>query len=171
MKKMLLGLALVGSLVFGARAAERVRWPVWFAFNSTEDTDVIGWRVNWFYGQCDQMTGIDLLGFIGRSASFHGIEANLLRNDVTDTMAGWQIGLYNTAGRCDAFGIQCGLWNECGEIVGFQAGLVNMCDNVTGFQVGLLNVAESAHGFQLGAINLIKSGTEVPFFPVLNVNF
>lgn len=171
MKKMLLGLALVGSLAFGARAADIVKWPIWFAFNDSENVDVIGWRVNWFYGECDQVTGVDLLGFIGRSTSFYGLQVNLLRNDVTDMLAGWQLGLYNTAGRGDAFGLQVGLWNGCGEITGVQAGLVNVSDHLNGVQAGLVNIAESAQGFQVGLINVIKGGTDVPFCPILNVGF
>lgn len=171
MKKLLLGLMLAGTMVFGAKAAENIRWPIWFGFNDVEDVDVVGWRINWFSGQCDQVTGIDFLGFIGHSTSFNGIQFNLLRNDVVDVLAGWQIGLYNTAGRCDAAGLQLGLWNEVGEMHGVQAGLVNNCDELHGGQLGLINISDSAQGFQIGLINIIKGGTDIPFCPILNVGF
>lgn len=170
MKKMLLGLALIGSMVLGAKAAENVRWPVWFAFNDVEDVDVIGLRVNWFSGACDQMTGLDLLGFIGRANTYNGIQMNLLRNDVTDVLAGIQIGGYNTCGKGDAMGVQVGLWNECGSMYGVQAGLVNVSEYTEGVQVGVINRSEDLSGYQVGLINIIRSSS-VPFCPIINVGF
>lgn len=170
MKKMLLGLALIGSMVFGAKAAEDVRWPVWFAFNDVEDVDVIGLRVNMFSGTCDQMTGIDLFGFIGRANTFNGIQMNLLRNDVKDILAGVQFGFYNSCGKGEALGVQAGLWNECGSIYGVQAGLVNVSEFTEGLQIGVINRAEDLSGYQVGLINIIRSSS-VPFFPLINVGF
>ncbi len=169
MKRMLFGLVLAGLVVFGASAAEKVRWPVWFAFNDTEDIDVVGLRLNLFSGQCEQVTGLDL-GFIGHSQYYNGIQINLLRNDVTDTLAGWQIGGYNSAGLADALGLQTGLWNEAKTMYGFQAGLVNLADYAEGFQIGLINRVEDMHGYQIGLINIIRSG-RVPFCPILNASF
>ena len=60
MKKMMFGLVLVGLVVFGASAAEKVRWPVWFSFNDSESIDVVGLRLNFFSGQCEQVTGLDI---------------------------------------------------------------------------------------------------------------
>ena len=169
MKKMMFGLVLAGLVVFGAGAAEKVRWPVWFAFNDSEDLDVVGLRLNLPSGQCDQVTGMDI-GFIGRSQYFNGLQINLLRNDVKDTLAGWQIGGYNSAGISESFGIQVGLWNEAGTIYGFQAGLVNLADYANGFQIGLINRTETMRGYQLGLVNIIRGG-EVPFCPLLNIGF
>ena len=170
MKKMLLSLALIGTMIFGAQAAEEVKWPVWFAFNDVEDVDVIGWRINWFSGKCDQMTGLDFLGFIGRSTNFNGLQINLLRNDVTDKLAGWQIGCYNSCGQSDLLGLQVGLWNETGTLNGIQAGLVNVAEYGEGFQVGLINRSEDFIGFQVGLLNFIRS-SKVPFFPIVNAGF
>ena len=169
MKKMMFGLVLAGLVVFGASAAEKVRWPVWFAFNDADDVDVVGLRLNLPSGQCEQVTGIDL-GFIGRSQYFNGLQLNLLRNDVKDALAGWQIGCYNSAGLGETIGVQCGLWNEAGTIYGFQAGLVNLADYAKGFQIGVINRAEQMRGYQLGLINIIRGG-EVPFCPLLNIGF
>jgi hypothetical protein len=58
MKKVLFGLLMAGLVVFGASAAEKVRWPVWFAFNDVEDIDVVGLRLNLPSGQCEQVTGL-----------------------------------------------------------------------------------------------------------------
>ena len=169
MKKMMFGLVLAGLVVFGASAAEKVRWPVWFAFNDTEDLDVVGLRLTLPSGQCDQVTGMDI-GLIGRSQYFNGLQINLLRNDVKDTLAGWQIGGYNSVGVGETLGIQVGLWNEAGAIYGFQAGLVNLADYANGFQIGLINRTETMRGYQLGLINIIR-GSEVPFCPLLNIGF
>lgn len=169
MKKMLFVLVMAGVFAFGASAAEKVRWPVWFAFNDTEDIDVVGLRLNLPAGNCEQVTGIDL-GIIGRSQYYNGIQINLWRNDVTDTLAGWQIGCYNSTGLGDALGLQTGLWNEAKTLYGFQAGLVNLADYAKGIQVGLINRVEDMHGYQIGLVNIIRSG-KVPFCPILNASF
>lgn len=169
MKKIVFGLILAGIVACGAHAAEKVRWPVWVAFNDTEDIDVIGLRLNFFSGQCEQVTGMDF-GFIGRSQYYSGLQINLLRNQVTDTLAGWQIGAYNSAGVGDMLGLQIGLWNETTTMCGLQAGLVNLTDYGKGLQIGLINRAESLYGFQVGLINVIRS-SEVPFMPIINIGF
>jgi hypothetical protein len=169
MKKMMFGLVLAGLVVLGASAAEKVRWPVWFAFNNEEDVDVVGLRVNLFSGTCEQVTGMDL-GFIGHSQYFNGFQLNLLRNDVTDSLAGWQIGLYNSAGLGDSLGLQTGLWNEAQTLKGFQVGLVNLADYCTGLQVGLINRSEDMHGYQIGLVNIIR-GSDVPFCPLINIGY
>lgn len=169
MKKMLFGFVLAGLVAFGASAAEKVRWPVWFAFNDTEDVDVVGLRLTLPSGKCEQVNGMDL-GLIGRSRYFNGFQINLLRNDVTDTLAGWQVGGYNSAGNADALGLQTGLWNEAQSLSGFQVGLVNLADYCQGFQVGLINRVEDMHGYQVGLVNIIR-GSDVPFMPIVNVGF
>jgi hypothetical protein len=169
MKKMLCGLLLAGLVVCGATAAEKVRWPVWFAFNDTEDVDVVGLRLNLPSGQCEQVTGLDL-GIIGVSQYYNGIQINLWRNAVTDELAGWQIGIYNSAGVGDALGLQTGFWNEAGSLYGVQVGLVNLSDYAEGLQIGLINRVEVMHGYQIGLVNIIRSST-VPFCPIVNLSF
>jgi opacity protein-like surface antigen len=170
MKKALFGLVLAGLFACGASAADKVRWPAWIAFNDTEDIDVVGFRFNLPSGQCEQVTGIDLIGLIGRSQYFNGIQLNLLRNDVKDTLNGMQIGCYNSAGFCDMLGLQAGFWNESKTFYGFQVGLVNLADYSKGFQIGLINRAEGLSGYQIGAINIIRD-SKVPFFPIINAGF
>jgi opacity protein-like surface antigen len=169
MKKMMLGLVLAGLVIGGASAAERVKWPVWFAFNDVEDIDVIGLRLTMPAGYCEQVTGLDL-GLIGRSQYFNGIQINLLRNDVKDALAGFQIGGYNSAGLGDMVGLQAGLWNEAKTMYGVQAGLINLADYADGFQIGLINRTEDMYGFQIGLVNVIR-GSEVPFCPIVNIGF
>lgn len=169
MKKVMFGLVLAGLVVFGAQAAEKVRWPVWFAFNDSEDVDVVGLRLTLPSGKSEQVSGMDL-GLIGHATYFNGLQINLLRNDVTDALAGWQIGLYNSAGLADSLGLQTGLWNEAQTLSGFQVGLVNLTDYCEGFQVGLVNRTEYMHGYQVGLINIIR-GSDVPFMPLINIGY
>jgi hypothetical protein len=149
--------------------AEKAPWPVWVAFNSTKNIDVIGLRFTCPYGACEGLTGFDL-GLFGRCRYMEGFQLNLLRNDAEDTMTGFQIGLYNTAGRADLLGIQIGLWNEAQTIRGIQAGIINVANSVSGFQVGLINRCESLYGVQVGAVNVIRS-SEFAFLPLVNVGF
>lgn len=168
-KNVLFGLVLAGLCVLGAQAADHVRWPVWFAFNDSDDVDVVGLRLTIPSGRCEQVTGMDL-GLIGRSTYFNGLQINLLRNDVKDELAGWQIGGYNSAGLGSSLGMQVGLWNEASSLNGFQVGLVNLTDYANGLQIGLVNRAEDMHGYQIGLINVIRGG-ELPFCPLINIGF
>lgn len=148
---------------------EQPSWPVWLAFNSTKDIDVIGLRITFPYGDCESVTGFDI-GFFGRCRYFEGLQLNLLRNDAKDTMSGIQIGIYNSCGRAEMLGLQVGLWNEARSFNGFQIGLVNLTDTGSGFQVGLINRAEAFYGFQGGAVNIIREN-DFAFLPLMNVGF
>lgn len=191
MKKMMFSLAMVAACAWaqepakkeadGANAApavqqpvrevkaEKAPWPVWIAFNSTKNIDVIGLRFNCLYGACEGLTGFDL-GLIGRCRYMEGFQLNLLRNEAEDTMTGFQIGFYNTAGRADLLGVQVGLWNEAQSIRGIQAGIVNVANSVSGIQAGLINRSESLYGVQIGAVNVIRSA-DPSFLPFVNVGF
>ena len=147
----------------------RAPWPVWLAFNSIEDIDVVGLRLTLPYGECESVTGFDL-GVYGRCRYFEGLQANILRNEALDVMSGIQVGIYNSAGRADLTGLQVGLWNEARSMRGLQLGIINVADTVQGFQVGLINRAESAYGFQVGGVNVIRE-SEVVFFPIVNIGF
>ncbi len=149
--------------------AEKASWPVWLAFNSTKNIDVVGFRFTLPYGSCEAITGFDL-GVFGRCRYMEGFQLNILRNEAEDVLAGGQAGVYNTAGRADVLGVQVGLWNEAQSIRGIQAGVINIANAVTGFQVGLINRSESLYGVQIGAVNVIREG-EWPFMPIINIGF
>lgn len=149
--------------------AEKAPWPVWLAFNSTKNIDVIGMRLTLPYGACEGLTGFDL-GLFGRCRYMEGFQLNLLRNQADDVMTGFQVGIYNTAGRSDLLGVQVGLWNEAMSINGAQVGIINVANTVSGFQVGLINRSESLYGIQVGAVNVIRSA-EPSFLPIVNVGF
>ncbi len=153
----------------GAKASTKAPWPVWLAFNSTRNIDVIGLRLTLPYGKCEGVTGLDL-GLYGSARYFEGLQVNILRNEAEDVMAGIQVGVYNTAGRADLTGVQVGLFNEARSVRGFQVGLINVAEQVQGFQVGLINRAETAYGFQVGGVNVIRD-SELAFCPIVNVGF
>jgi hypothetical protein len=146
-------------------------WPAPFAFCQwPRSADVIGLRLTLpFSTSQENITGLDV-GFWGHSLYFEGIQLNAIRNDVVDSCAGIQIGLYNSIGRGDLAGIQIGLWNEALSIRGIQCGLVNVTGDAEGFQVGVINRAETMHGFQFGAINIIRDA-ELQFCPFVNIGF
>ena len=149
--------------------AEKAAWPVWLAFNSTKNIDVVGFRFTIPYGACEGVTGFDL-GIFGRCRYMEGFQLNILRNEAEDVLAGCQSGIYNTAGRADVLGVQLGFWNEVQSIRGVQAGVINIANAVTGFQIGLINRSESLYGVQIGAVNVIREG-EWPFLPLINIGF
>lgn len=146
-------------------------WPAPFAVCQwPRSADVVGLRLTLPYSSTQEnVTGLDL-GFWGESIYFEGIQINLIRNNVTDSCAGIQVGLYNSIGRGDMGGIQAGLWNEALSFRGIQCGLVNVTGDGEGFQFGVINRAETLHGFQVGAINVIRDA-EVQFCPFVNIGF
>lgn len=146
-------------------------WPAFIGVCEWPETpDLVGLRLTIpFSTKQENVTGVDL-GFWGRSLYFEGIQLNLLRNDVKDSCAGVQVGIYNSVGRGDLFGIQVGLWNESNAFRGIQCGLVNVSGDSQGFQIGLINRSETMYGFQVGLINVIRDA-EVQFFPLVNAGF
>lgn len=155
-----------------AKASTKAAWPVWLAFNSAKDIDVIGLRLTLPYGKCESVTGFDL-GIYGSCRYFEGLQANILRNEAEDVMTGWQVGVYNSAGCAASWGgvaLQVGLFNEAQTINGLQLGIVNIAGKVDGVQIGLINRAETSYGFQVGGVNVIRD-SDLTFCPVVNIGF
>ena len=146
-------------------------WPSPLAFCQWPHyPDLVGLRLTIpFSTSQTNVTGIDL-GFWGRSRYFEGIQINVIRNDVKDSMAGFQFGLYNSIGAGEMAGLQVGLWNEANSLRGLQVGLVNVMGEGEGLQVGLINRAETLSGYQIGAINVIRNA-ELQFMPLINIGF
>ena len=150
---------------------ESAAWPVFFAFSEIPETpDLVGLRLTIpFATKQDNVTGIDL-GFWGSCHYFEGIQLNLIRNKVIDSMGGIQIGLYNSVDRGNLMGFQIGLWNEANSFRGFQVGLINLTGQGEGFQVGLINRAEDLRGYQVGLINVIRAA-DLQVLPIINIGF
>jgi hypothetical protein len=149
-------------------------WPAFFVVGEIPSADiapdVVGLRLTIPYSSSQEcVTGLDV-AFWGRALMYEGLMLNVLRNDAKDRLAGFQIGLYNSAGAADSLAIQVGLWNEAGSLLGLQAGLVNLAGDAVGIQAGLINRCEQLYGFQVGLINLIRCG-ELTFMPLVNIGF
>ncbi len=153
------------------RKRESHVWPAFFALSEfPANPDLVGLRLTIpFSTQQENVTGLDL-GFWGRSLYFQGLQINILRNDVKDDMAGFQVGLYNSVGGGQFIGLQVGLWNEANLMCGAQVGLVNVAGETEGFQIGLINRSETMHGYQVGLINVIRDN-EVQFCPIVNIGW
>lgn len=153
------------------RRNESAVWPACVAVSQwPRSPDLVGMRLTIpFSTSQDNVTGFDV-GLWGVSEYFEGIQLNVLRNNVRDSAAAFQVGIYNSVGRGDFLGAQVGLWNESLSMRGVQVGLVNVTGGSEGFQIGLINRAETLYGFQVGVINIIRDA-EVQFMPVLNVGF
>ncbi len=150
---------------------EAAMWPAFIGvWEFPETPDLIGLRLTipWSTKQ-ENVTGFDV-GFWGRSEYFEGLQFNILRNDVKDSCAGLQCGIYNSVARGDLVGFQVGLWNESQSHRGIQLGIVNASGDTQGFQVGLINRSETMYGFQVGLINIIRDA-EVQFMPFVNIGF
>lgn len=150
-------------------STEKAPWPIWLAFNSTRNIDVIGLRMTLPYGECESVTGFDI-GFYGRCRYFEGLQLNILRNEALDVLSGIQVGIYNSAGRADLTGLQLGLFNEARSVRGFQVGIVNIANQACGIQLGLINRCESMYGFEVGGVNVIRD-SELAFLPIVNIGF
>ena len=146
-------------------------WPAFIAiWDFPETPDLVGLRITVPYStKQENVTGVDV-GLWGCSEYFEGVQLNLLRNDVNDSCAGFQVGCYNSVARGDLFGIQVGLWNESQSHRGVQFGAINVSGDTQGVQIGLINRCETMYGFQIGLINIIR-GAEFQFMPIVNIGF
>jgi len=186
--KKLLPFALVAALVLPTFAQEAEKkddassnreerkreshvWPAFFAVcEFPANPDLIGLRLTIpFSTQQENVTGLDL-GLWGRSLYYQGLQINVLRNDVKDDLAGFQVGCYNTVGGGQFLGLQAGLWNEANSMCGAQVGLINLSGETEGFQIGLINRSETMHGYQVGLINVIRDA-ELQFCPIVNIGW
>ena len=146
-------------------------WPAFIgAWEFPETPDLVGFRftIPWSTKQ-ENVTGVDF-GFWGRTEYFEGFQLNALRNDVKDSCAGVQCGVYNSVARGDLFGIQLGVWNESLSHRGFQLGVVNVSGDTQGFQIGVINRSDTMYGFQVGLVNIIRDA-EFQFMPIVNIGF
>lgn len=132
--------------------------------------------LNW----ANELNGIQigLIGILNKaegkaSESSGGIQMNLLGN-VSETLFGFQSGLYNQSGRLN--GMQFGLVNAADQ--GLQFGMVNIfnsprtlkgfdsCQSDARIQIGIYNHSNNS-AFQVGALNYNKNSL-IPIFPLFN---
>ena len=119
------------------------------------DFDIGGFKLNLIYGECHDMTGLDIGLFsqnMGDATALHingvsviggngkGLMISLIANYVEGEYGGLQIGAYNHA------------------------------THLSGLQIGVINYASTAYGLQIGVINVIEDN-DISFLPIINGYF
>ncbi|MBQ7251835.1 MAG: hypothetical protein IJS32_04450 [Kiritimatiellae bacterium] len=152
----------------------------------SEDTPVIGLRLNLPRSFNDTVAGLDLGILSDDTGTFSGLRLNAVSCshacngiaialfDMNAFLRGIQIAPIAVA--CNACGLQMGLGTDAEELHGVQIGLFNgtraisRSPTVHGLQIGIVNCARSLHGVQLGLLN-IATDSPLPFLPLLRVSF
>lgn len=138
----------------------------------SEDTPVIGLRLNLPRSFNDTVAGLDLGLLSDDTATFSGLRLNAV--SFSQTCNGIAIALFDMAVFLN--GIQIGLGTDAEELHGVQIGLFNgtrtvsYSPTVRGLQIGLVNYANSLRGVQLGLLNIDRS-SDYPYLPLLRASF
>jgi len=121
----------------------------------SEDTNVVGLRINLIYGVNQDVTGLDW-GLINKvKGNATGLQYGLV-NITDNNFLGWQDGLINmTEGTFT--GLQTGFFNRTWDMHGIQFGAVNVADMLNGIQIGIININNSPNPFRV--------------FPIVNWSF
>ena len=151
----------------------------------SEDTPVIGVRLNLPRSFNDTVAGLDLGLLSDDTTTFSGLRLNAISHshdcngiaialfDMAAFLNGVQIAPLAIAG--NACGLQIGLGTDAKELHGVQIGLFNgtrhfsSSPSVRGLQLGLVNYAHSLHGLQLGLLNIVPSSA-LPVLPLLRAS-
>ena len=152
----------------------------------SEDTPVIGLRLNLPRSINDTVAGLDLGLLSDDTATFSGLRLNAISYshdcngiaialfDMAVNLNGTQIAPLAIAG--NACGLQIGLGTDAKELRGVQIGLFNgtrhfsSSPSVHGLQLGLVNYAHSLHGLQIGLLNIVPD-SPLPVLPLLRASF
>ncbi|MCS5421766.1 MULTISPECIES: VC2662 family protein [Psychrilyobacter] len=155
-----------------------------FAGNQVpESEDVSGLRLNLFYGKTANVSGVDFnLVALGETDNFKGLQFGFIgANKVNNSFTGLGMGIVNLH-KGDSKGVLWGLVNMSNDVKGVQLGgvnystgrttvdfgLVNISQGTT-FQMGLVNMTDDLTGVQLGLVNIAKTGF-LPIFPFFNID-
>lgn len=115
--------------------------------------DVKGLRMDFLYGRCQRLYGLDL-GLVNHAVGKQmGLAAGLV-NYTENGFTGLQVGAVNIGDREKA--LQVGVYNEA--------------DDMSGVQIGLINHTRLMRGVQIGLINVIDSN-DLSFLPIVNFFF
>ena len=96
---------------------------------------VRGVRANFGCGRFERTYGADL-GLFSKSGDFSGVAANIIGNFSERNATGLQLGIVNMV-EGDVRGMQIGLVNKSGHLLGVQIGLINF--NPSGISFPILN--------------------------------
>ena len=152
----------------------------------SEDTPVIGLRLNLPRSFNDTVAGLDLGLLSDDTTTFSGLRLNAISYshdcngisialfDMAVFLNGIQIAPLAIAG--NACGLQIGLGTDAEELRGVQIGLFNgtrhfsRSPTVHGLQIGIVNYARSPHGLQIGLVT-IATESDYPCLPLLRASF
>jgi len=152
----------------------------------SEDTPVIGLRLNLPGSFNDTVAGLDLGLLSDDATTFTGLRLNAISHshacngiaialfDMAVFLNGIQIAPLAVAG--NACGLQIGLGTDAKELHGVQIGLFNgtrhlsSSPSVRGLQIGLVNYANSLRGLQIGLLNIVPDSS-YPYLPLLRASF
>ena len=165
MKKLALAALALSTLTGSAFAAKGFNASFWAPDKQVvpASEDIKGVRLNFFYGENKNVTGLDI--GTGNSVTGNMSGAQLcvflpcVYNHVGGQLNGAQFGIVNDYG-IKVNGAQFGWVNysraESSEVNGAQFSIVNWCSQteVTGAQLGFVNKAKTVTGVQLGFVNL-----------------
>jgi hypothetical protein len=89
---------------------------------------------------------------------FHGVQLAALASVTHEDLTGLQLSL-GVSSASALSGIQIGLINIGGDVVGAQLGVINIARSVRGAQLGFINIARSVEGAAIGLLSFIQNGT------------
>lgn len=155
--------ASIHSNVYGLKTG----WPI-----SSGTGNVNGAEISWTVAGTDNINGAQGAWVFTQNKNLQGIQAALVCNVNKEDLKGLQAGLVNVSGNLlgfqpggvnvskDMAGIQAAAITNVarGTVTGAQFSIVNVTKTLNGFQASAFNSAEKTSGFQLGLINISKSG-------------
>lgn len=119
------------------------------------DFDIGGLKLNLIYGECRDLTGLDIGLFSqasGDSLGWHLNGVSLIGGNGSGLMTSLLVNYVE------------------GEYKGLQIGVYNHATHINGLQIGAINYANTAYGVQIGVVNVIEDN-DMPFFPIINGYF
>ncbi|MCA1808581.1 MAG: LA_2272 family surface repeat-containing protein [Kiritimatiellia bacterium] len=131
--------------------------------------DVYGLRINLFYGVNQNLRGLDM-GVVNVGAGLmEGLQLGAANR--VNSLAGAQIGFYNSISVSEGGCFQMGAINHGEDFMGAQLGVMNYARHVNGAQIGLINICDTTDGLQIGIINIISQSSFLVFCPLINGQF
>ena len=125
-----------------------------------ESEDVSGLRLNIFYGKTADVSGVDFnLLALGESDNFKGLQFGFIdANKVNNSFTGLGTGLVNMH-QGQSKGVLWALFNRSNDVTGVLLGLVNMSNEVKGAQFGAVNYSTGRSTVDLGLVNISQGAT------------
>ena len=178
-----------------ASVAARADVPFQFGFWAPDlqiadvTEDVRGLRIDIFYGENRNVSGVDL-GIVNSTTgdfvgfgwapganlvdgSAVGVQWSWIYSRTTGEFTGWQTAIVSRIGGYGSCGLQTG-WVTLNEsdFTGAQIGLFNKAETLKGLQLGIVNYAERLDGgLQIGLVNYAANSDLYKVLPIVNWQF